>query len=93
MSTDLHLDDRGRLRFPCRYPVKALTRSREQALARVVEAIAAVGARPDTDNVTVRPSRNGRFQSITVEVEADSRAVLEAVYARLRALDIVVMTL
>ncbi len=93
MNGVVELDDQGRLRFPCRYAVKALTHAREHAVGQVVEAIATLGARPERDSVKVRPSRNGRFQSITVEVHAESRPELEAVYARLRALDVVVMTL
>jgi putative lipoic acid-binding regulatory protein len=89
----MELNERGQLRFPCRYPVKALTHAREKAVGQVVEAVTGAGVRPDRDSLNVRPSRNGRFQSITIEVQADSRPDLEAVYSRLRALDVVVMTL
>jgi putative lipoic acid-binding regulatory protein len=70
-----------------------MTHTREQALDQVLAAIATLDVGVDHETVTIRPSRNGRFQSITVEVEVDSRPTLEAVYARLRELDIVVMTL
>ncbi len=90
---DLTLDAEGALEFPCRYPIKAMTRTREQALDQVLTAIAQLEVGFDREQVTVRPSRNGRFQSITVEVDVASRRELEAVYARVRALDIVVMTL
>ena len=93
MPGSVRLDRKGKLEFPCRYPVKAMTRTRDQAVGRVLEAMTDAGARPDRDSVSVRPSRNGRFQSITVDVQAESREDLEAVYARLRDLDIVVMTL
>ncbi len=93
MSDDLTLDADGALEFPCRYPVKAMTHTREQAVDQVLAAIATLEVGVDHERVRIRPSRNGRFQSITVEVEVDSRPTLEAVYARLRELDIVVMTL
>lgn len=93
MTDDLKLDADGALEFPCRYPVKAMTHTREQALDQVLAAIATLDVGVDHETVTIRPSRNGRFQSITVEVEVDSRPTLEAVYTRLRELDIVVMTL
>jgi hypothetical protein len=89
----VHLDSDGKLAFPCRYPVKAMTRSDDRAVSRVVDAVAAAGVEPERDSVTIRPSRNGRFQSITVVVRAGSRRELEAAYRRLRAMDIVVMTL
>ncbi|MBL39370.1 MAG: DUF493 domain-containing protein [Xanthomonadales bacterium] len=90
---NIKLDTEGALEFPCRYPVKAMTHARERALDQVITAIANQGADPDRASVTVRPSRNGRFQSITVEVHAQSRTQLESVYSSLRALDVVVMTL
>lgn len=89
----LQLDAHGALEFPCRYPVKALTRARQGATERVFAAVAEAGARPERDRTTIRPSRNGRFQSITMEIHARSRGELETVYARLRQLDVVVLTL
>lgn len=90
---DLKLDADGTLEFPCRYPVKAMTRVREKALEQVMTVISDQGVDPDPESVLVRPSRNGRFQSITVQVHVQSRSQLEAVYAGLRQLDVVVMTL
>lgn len=90
---NIRLDAEGALEFPCRYPVKAMTHAREKALNQVMTTIAEQGVEPDPDSVRVRPSRNGRFQSITVEVHAQSRIQLESVYERLRELDVVVMTL
>jgi len=89
----IKLDPEGALQFPCRYPVKAMTHAREKALDQVITAIGRQGVEPDLDSIKVRPSRNGRFQSITVEVRANSRPQLESVYASLRKLDVVVMTL
>lgn len=93
MTDDLSLDADGELAFPCRYPVKAMTHTREQALDQVLAALAALNVDVDHESLTIRPSRNGRFQSITLVVEVDSRPALEAVYASLRDLEIVVMTL
>lgn len=90
---NIKLDADGALEFPCSYPVKAMTHAREKALDQVITAIVSQGVEPDPDSVKVRPSRNGRFQSITVKVHATSRPQLESVYASLRALDVVVMTL
>lgn len=89
----LQLDDQGQLQFPCVYPVKAMTHVRDQALEQVVDQIARCAATHDPDQIQIRPSRNGRYQSITVEVWVETRDQLEAVYAGLRRLDIVVMTL
>lgn len=93
MEPGLTLDEFGALEFPCRYPVKAMTRTSDRALDQVLAVMASHDMQPDGDSVRLRASRNGRFQSITVEVLAQSRARLEALYRDLRALDIVVMTL
>jgi len=90
---NVKLDPEGALEFPCRYPVKAMTHVRETALDQVMTAIAGNGVEPNPESIRVRPSRNGRFQSITIEIQAQSRRQLESVYASLRELEIVVMTL
>ncbi len=81
------------LEFPCRWPVKAMVRTDEAAMRNVLDAIGRHAELPDEDEVSVRPSRNGRFESITVLIEARSRSHLEAIYTEVRALDAVVMTL
>lgn len=81
------------LEFPCSYPVKAMVRTSAEARRAVLTAVARHSDFSHRDDVRVRPSRNGRFESITVIIRADSRAQLEAVYAEVRALDAVVMTL
>jgi len=85
--------DDSPLEFPCRWPVKTMVRTGEDAMRQVLAAIARHADLPGEDEVSVRPSRNGRFESITVPIEARSRSHLEAVYTELRALDAVVMTL
>jgi len=92
-SAGLTTDADGKLAFPCRYPVKAMTQAEEQSVQQVLETITSIGLPVESDRVRVRPSRNGRFQSITVEVDVSSREQLEQTYAALRALDCVLMTL
>jgi len=89
----LQLDANGGLEFPCRYPVKAMTHAGDAAAEQVLTTMAGAGAAPRPESVRIRRSRNGRFQSITVEIDVGSRAELENVYTRLRQLDVVVMTL
>ena len=81
------------LEFPCRWPVKAMVRSGEDALRDVLAVIARHAELPADDDVRIRPSRHGRYESITVVIDAQSRRHLEIVYGELRALDAVKMTL
>jgi len=70
-----------------------MTRAEDSALEQVLSLIQNHSLAPERDSITLRPSRNGRYQSITIVVRAPSRARLEALYQSLRALDVVVMTL
>jgi putative lipoic acid-binding regulatory protein len=81
------------LEFPCRYPVKAMVRTSAEARTAVLTAISRHTEFSHRADVRVRPSRNGRFESITVTVEATSREHLENIYADVRSLDFVVMML
>ncbi len=81
------------LTFPCSFPVKALTRTEDGALESVLAVVLGPGTGTAGERVRVQPSRNGRFQSVTITVQARSRAHLEAIYRELAALDVVVLTL
>ena len=69
--------------FPCNFPIKAMGRDQDDFRAHVVELIAAEVGDIDPANVSVRPSRQGQFLSITVTFEATSRSQLDAVYRSL----------
>ncbi len=81
------------LEFPCRWPVKAMVAAGEDSLREVLGVIARHAELPDDRDVKIRPSRHGRYESITVVIEAQSRRHLEIIYTEIRALDAVKMTL
>jgi hypothetical protein len=83
----------GPLEFPCRWPVKAMVEAGEDALREVLGVIARHAQLPGEEDVRIRPSRHGRYESITVVIEAQSRRHLEIIYTEIRALDAVKMTL
>jgi len=85
--------DDSPLSFPCRWPVKAMVMADDDALHQVLSVIARHAEMPGEHDVSIRPSRHGRYESITVVIEARSRRQLEAVYSEIRALDVVKMTL
>ena len=81
------------LEFPCAYPVKAMVKTEpgaHEAVMGVMERQAIFSREKD---VSVRLSKNGAYESITIKVTVHSRAHLESIYQDLRALDPVVMTL
>lgn len=79
------LEDASPLEFPCRYPIKAMGRT-DAEIEQIVWGIVTRHA-PNTtkETISTRPSRNGRFLSITVNIIATDRAQLDAVYGELQA--------
>lgn len=79
--------------FPCQFPIKAMGKNISD-LDTVVVAI----VRRHVDNlsenaVKTRASKGGKYISITVEVEAQSKAQLDAIYMDLTACPDIIMTL
>ena len=81
------------LDFPCRYPVKVMASAGAQARADILAAVARHAEFCEREDVRIRPSRNGRYEGLTITVSATSRDQLEALYAELRALEAVKMML
>ena len=71
------------LAFPCDFPIKVMGRKQPgfaQAVADIVRRHA-----PDFDpaSIAMRPSRQGRYVSVTCVVRATSREQLDALYREL----------
>ena len=81
------------LEFPCAYPVKAMVRTEQGAHEAVMAVMERQAIFSRDKDVSVKLSRNGAYESITIQVTVHSRAHLESIYADLRALEPVVMTL
>ena len=87
-------DERGSLlTFPCVFPMKVMGR-REDGFAQAV-ADAVLRHAPDfhPDTMEMRTSRNGRYLSLTVTINARSRAQLDALYTELSGHPMVIMVL
>ena len=81
------------LKFPTSFPIKVMGRDTPEFHA-VVEDILARHAGPlHTLEITRQPSRKGRFISVTVTIDAQSRAQLDAIYKELSAHELVLMAL
>ena len=76
-------NDDSLFEFPCRFPVKAMGRDAEGFPAHVMELVAAEVGTIAHEDVQIRPSRGGRFLSVTVTFVAESREQLDAVYRNL----------
>jgi len=90
---DMGNDEDTLLEFPCEFPVKAIGRAHER-LDSVVYGIVRTHA-PDLGEgaVQVRKSSHGNYLSVTVRVQATSRAQLDAIYRDLSASEFILITL
>ena len=71
------------LTFPCEFPMKVMGR-REDGFAQLVSEIVmrhAQDFRPET--IEMRSSKNARYLSLTVTLNAKSREQLDALYSEL----------
>ncbi|HXZ48579.1 MAG TPA: DUF493 domain-containing protein [Usitatibacter sp.] len=81
------------LTFPCIFPMKVMGR-REDGFAQVVSEIVlrhAEDFRPET--IEMRSSKNARYLSLTVTINARSREQLDALYSELSKHPMVMMVL
>jgi len=70
--------------FPCQYPVKALGNNTNSFVEEML-FIAQKHCKETKDcDVKCRQSRNGKYQSVTINVKAKSREQLESLFAELK---------
>lgn len=83
----------GLLEFPCSFPLKVMGLDAEGFHATVVEIVRRHA--PDLEDAAVssRPSRGGKYVSVTVVIEARSQDQLDALYRELSGHERVMMVL
>lgn len=81
------------LTFPCRFPIKAMGEATEDFDVLVVGLVRRHSPDIREGAVHTRLSRGGRYMSVTVTIEASSRAQLDAIYMDLTSNDRVLVAL
>lgn len=71
------------LKFPCRFPIKAMGRQDDGLVDTVRDIVARHVRRPEDMTVKWRHSRQGNYISVTVTFTAHSRAQLDDLYREL----------
>ncbi len=81
------------LQFPCHFPIKALGITSTELDIRVVQIIRRHAPDIQEGAVTSKPSRNGKYTSVTVTILATSKQQLDAIYQDLSEAPEVIMAL
>jgi len=68
------------LEFPCRFPVKAMGRNKDGFETLVTEIILTHAELFAAEAVTTQLSSSGKYLSVTVTIEAISKAQLDRIY-------------
>jgi putative lipoic acid-binding regulatory protein len=86
-------DEGSTLAFPCDFPIKVMGRKEPRFTQTIMEIVLrhAPDFRPET--IEMRPSRQGKYLSVTCMVRASSREQLDALYQELCDHPSVVMVL
>ena len=71
------------LSFPCKFPIKIMGRTQAGFAQAVVEVVTRHAPDFDASTVEMRPSREGKYLSVTTTIEATSREQLDNLYREL----------
>ncbi|HEB28899.1 MAG TPA: DUF493 domain-containing protein [Porticoccus sp.] len=82
-----------KIEFPCDYPIKVLGKAGAELHALVIEVMECHAPGFDQARITVRDSRNGTFQAITVTITATGESQLQALFDDLKVSPLVQMVL
>ncbi len=71
------------LEFPCAFPIKIMGRKQQGFAQEVMDVVLRRAPDFDPQTMEMRPSRQGRYLSVTCVVRATSREQLDALYQEL----------
>jgi putative lipoic acid-binding regulatory protein len=73
------------LQFPCEFPIKAMGLTCDEFEIAVLEIINRHVDDLAEDALRMRPSKNGKYTSITITITAHSKQQIDAIYMDLTA--------
>jgi len=86
-------DNKPIMEFPCEFPIKAMGLASEALHILILEIVQRHAPEVDAQAIKSRPSSNGKYVSVTVTINAQSREQLDAIYLELTACEKVLMAL
>lgn len=81
------------LTFPCDFPIKIIGKAHEDLNLATQEILAEHAPEFDSNNLEIRPSKSGKYHSITARIRAESKKQLDAIYQALTDHHLVLMAL
>jgi len=76
--------DAPKIVFPCAYPIKVMGNATSEFHDHVIAVMERHAPGFDRATISVRDSRNGRFQAVTVTITATGPAQLQAIFEDLK---------
>ncbi len=68
------------LEFPCKFPIKAMGRDENGFEALAIRIILTHAEIYQDEAITTNPSGSGKYVSVTVTIQATSKAQLDSIY-------------
>ena len=81
------------LEFPCQFPIKMMGKQSDQFQSIAVGLVEMHAGEIAKSAIRSSPSSNGKFVSITVDIEARSQEQLDDIYRELSASDDILVAL
>ena len=82
-----------KIEFPCEYPIKVMGEANALFHQHVLDTMDKHAAGFDRSKVSVRDSKKGRWQSITITITATGSSQLEDIFKELKSNSLVKMVL
>ena len=87
------MEDESLFDFPCDFPIKAMGKAADDFDSLVVSLVRKHSPDLREGAVRTRMSQGGKYMSVTITIQAQSRAQLDAIYMELTGHDRVLMAI
>lgn len=77
--------DAPKIEFPCQYPIKVICNAGDTVVEQVLTVVRQHDPALDADKLVVQDSKNGRFQSLRLIMNATSEQQLQMLFTDLKA--------
>lgn len=76
--------DAPKIEFPCQYPIKVICNAGDAVVEQVLTVVRGYDPALDVSKMVVQDSKNGRFQSLRLTMQATSEQQLQQLHADLK---------